>query len=209
MTINYSSLEKINIALESHENTELLIVSKKQSITDINNLIDNGYKLFGENRVQEAEEKYTNILDKKDIYLHLIGPLQSNKVKNALKIFHTIQSIDRVKLVKEIQKYKDHLSLTKNFFIQVNIGMEEQKNGISPNDTESFYNFCLDSDFPIEGLMCIPPNNENPKIFFKQLLDLRNKINKNLKLSMGMSGDYEVALEFNTNIIRIGSKIFL
>ena len=209
MTINYSNLEKINIALESHENTKLLIVSKKRSISDINNLINNGYKLFGENRVQEAEEKYTTILNKKDICLHLIGPLQSNKVKNALKIFHTIQSIDRVKLVKEIQKYKDNLSLTKNFFIQVNIGMEEQKNGILPNDTESFYNFCLNADFPIEGLMCIPPNNENPKLYFKQLLDLKNKINKNLKLSMGMSGDYEDALDFNTNIIRIGSKIFL
>ena len=144
LTKSYNSnLEKINIALESHENTKLLIVSKKRSISDINNLINNGYKLFGENRVQEAEEKYTTILNKKDICLHLIGPLQSNKVKNALKIFHTIQSIDRVKLVKEIQKYKDNLSLTKNFFIQVNIGMEEQKNGILPNDTESFYNFCL------------------------------------------------------------------
>ena len=153
-------------------------------------------------KFEELRPEYSNI------DLHLIGPLQTNKVKQAMKIFDTIQTVDREKLVKEISKNNSDTVRTKNFYIQINIGNEEQKSGIDPEKSEDFYNFSINQGLNVIGLMCIPPNNENADIYFKKMLDLRNTINPKLLLSMGMSGDYLTALKNQTNLIRIGSKLF-
>ena len=212
MSINYPNLEIINQDLVPHKHTQLLIVSKNQSIEDIRTLLLNGYVLFGENRVQEAQQKFTRkMLDEfPNLNLHLIGPLQSNKTKLALSIFHCIQSLDRKKLIDAIVRENNNhdLILTKEFYIQINIGHEKQKAGVLPNDLFDLYEYSIKFNLNITGLMCIPPQEANPEIFFEKMENLKQKINKNLKLSMGMSGDYKIALNNNSNLIRIGSKIF-
>tara|TARA_B100002019_G_scaffold93567_1_gene80679 strand:+ start:210 stop:851 length:642 start_codon:yes stop_codon:yes gene_type:complete len=212
LSINYPNLEIINQDLLPHKQTQLLIVSKNQAIEDIRKLLLNGYLLFGENRVQEAKQKFTRkLLDEfPNLNLHLIGPLQSNKTKLALSIFHCIQSLDRKKLIDAIvrEKKNQDLILTKEFYIQINIGNEEQKAGVLPNDLFDLYEYSIKFNLNITGLMCIPPQVANPEIFFEEMENLKQKINKNLKLSMGMSGDYKIALKSNSNLIRIGSKIF-
>lgn len=188
-----------------------MIVTKNQSNEDISELINRGFKLFGENRVQEAKLKYyKSNLNEKNIELHLIGPLQTNKVKDALKIFDAIQTIDRVSLVDEISKQLIKLTTikTKKFFIQVNIGDESQKSGVSRKHLKDLYDYSIDRKLNIHGLMCIPPNILDPKDHFKEMIDLRNKINTELKLSMGMSNDYKIALRFQSDMIRVGSFIF-
>ena len=137
MSVNSKILEKIRSDITG-KNIKLLIVTKTRSQEDIIQLIKMGYSDFAENRVQEAQNKYLDIIQNKDIKLNLIGPLQSNKVKQALKLFDTIQSVDRVKIVNEIVKYVDNSSKTKNFYIQINIGQEPQKSGIMPDDFETF-----------------------------------------------------------------------
>tara|TARA_B100000989_G_scaffold280361_1_gene243733 strand:+ start:3546 stop:4115 length:570 start_codon:yes stop_codon:yes gene_type:complete len=188
-----------------------MIVTKNQSIQDISELIKLGFNLFGENRVQEAKLKYhkSNIYEK-NIELHLIGPLQTNKVKDALKIFDVIQTIDRASLVDEISKQLIKLTpiKAKKFFIQVNIGDESQKSGVSRKDLKDLYNYSVDRKINVHGLMCIPPNVLDPKDHFKEMIDLREKLNNQLKLSMGMSNDYKIALKFQSDIIRVGSLIF-
>ena len=210
MSINSENLLSIKENLKLFPKTKLLIVTKNQSLESISALISDGYRLFGENRVQEAFKKYSNISIYKDLELHLIGPLQRNKVKQALKIFNTIQTIDRYSLVDEISKQINNLSdlKTRDFYIQVNIGEEEQKFGISKKETQELYSYTIKKKVSVSGLMCIPPNTSDPSDYFKEMLDLRNKIDKNLKLSMGMSGDYKIALNFKTDIVRIGSLIF-
>ena len=210
MTINTEALNQIEKNLEAYPKTKLLIVTKNQNFDDIDNLISMGYRLFGENRVQEAAKKYSNF-NNNQYRLHLIGPLQTNKVKQALGLFDTIQSIDRLKLVHEIVKQinaSDDTRKTKSFFIQVNIGQEEQKSGVDPKNVIEFYNMCKKNNLEIEGLMCIPPNDNNPEIYFDKMKKIRDSINSNLNLSMGMSDDYEISLKYDTNIVRIGSKIF-
>ena len=209
MGINYQQLKKIYETLKNFPSTKLQIVTKNRDVNIINDLISAGYKLFGENKVQEANEKFKNI-DLANLDLHLIGPLQTNKVKLALQLFNTIQTIDRDKLVKEIVKFQNKSKTkTTNFFIQVNIGEEEQKSGVDPNNLESLYDFCIKSNLNIEGLMCIPPFDGNSEKYFDKLSHLRDKLSYNLKLSMGMSNDYEIALKCGSNLIRIGSKIFI
>ena len=169
-----------------------------------------GANLFGENRVQEAKSKFTSELYEKYNYeLHLIGPLQSNKTEDALKIFDTIQTIDRLKLVDTISKLKNKIQLkTKSFYIQINIGEEEQKSGISLNELNNLYDYSLEKNLNIVGLMCIPPLNSDAIFYFNKMRDIKDKLNNKLLLSMGMSGDYETALKCGSNMIRIGSKIF-
>ena len=167
-----------------------------------------GYSDFAENRVQEAQEKYIDILPNTDIKLNLIGPLQSNKVKQALKLFDTIQSVDREKIVNEVAKHLDINSRTKNFYIQINIGEEPQKSGIMPSDFETFYQYCVNKKLKISGIMCIPPQSEDPRPFFEKMNKIRNSTNEKLILSMGMSSDYKIALDHQTDEIRIGSLIF-
>tara|TARA_A100001011_G_scaffold202242_1_gene210607 strand:+ start:1762 stop:2328 length:567 start_codon:yes stop_codon:yes gene_type:complete len=187
-----------------------MIVTKNQSSQDINELISQGFKLFGENRVQEAKLKYQSISSCNNLELHLIGPLQTNKVKNALKIFDVIQTIDRISLVDEIAKQLLKLSSvrTKKFYIQVNIGEEEQKSGVFKKNLQDLYNYSINCNLVIHGLMCIPPNTQDPSNYFKEMIKIRDNINKKLKLSMGMSNDYKIALNFQSDIIRIGSLIF-
>ncbi len=210
MTVNYHNLNKILEVVKHYDLANLLIVTKNQSLNDISELIRREFKIFGENRVQEAKGKYQELIKTKKIKLHLIGPLQTNKVKDALYLFDTIQSIDREKLVDEISKFiiKDNPIKTKSFYIQINIGAEVQKSGIDKSQCINFYKYALDKNLNIEGLMCIPPNTRSVKEYFLEMNEIRKKINPNLKLSMGMSNDYQIALDNNSNLIRVGSLIF-
>ena len=166
------------------------------------------HKHFGENKVQEAIEKWTNIKkENKNIKLHLIGRLQSNKVKNALRIFDYIHSLDSEKLANKISQYQKENNLNTKLFIQINIGNEEQKSGINENNINNFYNYCKNLNLNIIGLMCIPPVNINTENYFKKMQLLKNKIKLD-ELSMGMSSDYLTAIKFDASYIRLGSSIF-
>ena len=204
MPINQLHLNKILGEIKKFPKAKLMIVTKNQSSEDIQKLISQNFTIFGENRVQEAHKKFTALKSETVLELHLIGPLQTNKVKLALETFDVIHSIDRTKLVDEIIKF----GTSKRFYIQINIGQEPQKYGVDPNKFEDLYRYCLKKNMPIEGIMCIPPNKSNPLFYFKKMNDLKNSINSNLKLSMGMSGDYLDALIMNSNYIRVGSLIF-
>ena len=211
MTVNYTNLSLIRDLLKSHPNTQLLIVTKNQDKDDILDLIKNGNKLFGENRVQEARKKYTNLIEGYEIKLHLIGPLQSNKAKIAMKLFDTIQSIDRKSIIDhiyDILEKKNQQVRTKEFFIQVNIGGEDQKSGIEVEDLNDLYIYALKKKLNIKGLMCIPPNDDEPSKYFIEMIKIRDSLDKSLLLSMGMSNDYSVAIKHGSNLIRIGSAIF-
>ena len=208
MTINYDQLSEINKTLAGFPNAKLQIVTKNRDFKIVKELIDKGYHLFGENKVQEAQDKFKNIIDP-NLELHLIGPLQTNKAKLALQLFDCIQSIDRAKLVNEIAKYRTKIAFkTKTFFIQINIGRESQKSGVLPEDLENLYNLCVEKKLKISGLMCIPPLNKPSKEYFQEMRYIRNNLNRKLILSMGMSDDYKISLECDSNLIRIGSRIF-
>ena len=209
MSINYIELNKILNLLTQYQKSELLIVTKNRDQKDIQSLIQKGHNLFGENRVQEAKKKF-ELIKKDSIKLHLIGPLQTNKVKDALRLFDVIQTLDRPKLIDEIFNYIAHNKkvLTRDFYIQVNIGNEIQKSGVAPKELKDFYNYAKLKKLNVVGLMCIPPISKLPDSFFTEMLNLKNQINQNLKLSMGMSSDYEVALKRGSDLIRVGSKIF-
>ena len=187
----------------------LIAVSKKQEEYKIDDAIKIGHRFFGENRVQEAIQRWENrIKDYNDIELRLIGPLQTNKVKQALKIFNIIETIDREKLAKSISDNIDDNIKTKSFYIQVNTGNEAQKAGISALEADSFIEFCKnDLSLPIIGLMCIPPENEEPAMHFSLLRKLALK-NNLAELSMGMSNDFGEAIKFGATSVRIGSKFF-
>ena len=171
-------------------------------------LIEYGHIHYGENKVQEALDKWSDIkLKNNAIKLHLIGRLQTNKVKFALKIFDYIHSLDSEKLANKIADEQLKQGKKPKIFIQVNIGNEEQKSGINKEKLYNFYQFCKNLNLDIIGTMCIPPNGENTENYFSEM----NKINKELnfkELSMGMSGDYDQAMQNNSTYIRIGSKIF-
>jgi pyridoxal phosphate enzyme (YggS family) len=208
LTINHQNLDRVESFLVNFPKANLQIVTKNRDIDIIRNLINLGYTNFGENKVQEAKKKFS-IINNPRLDLNLIGPLQTNKVKDALMLFNTIQTIDREKLVKEIVKVRlKTQTKTEYFYIQINIGEENQKSGIPLNETLDFYKFCIDNSLRIKGFMCIPPINNNPEYYFNKMLTLKNEINPNLLLSIGMSSDYESALKCNSNLIRIGSKIF-
>jgi len=210
LEINYEELKKVKTNVGEYPNASLLLVTKNRPQSLIKLLIENGHLLFGENRVQEAKEKFSN-LDENNIELHLIGPLQTNKVKSALSIFDTIQSIDRPKLVKEISKQIDSSDKlkTKNYYIQVNIGEESQKAGTSINETKDLYQYAISENLEISGLMCIPPFEVKPNSYFKKMIELRDDLDPKLRLSMGMSNDYEVALSYQSDLVRVGSRIFV
>jgi hypothetical protein len=187
----------------------IIVVTKNQSLDKIMPIIDAGHNHFGENRVQEALIKWNNYLEiNPQLKLHLIGKLQSNKAKDALKIFNYIHSLDTEKLAIVLDK-EEHLSFKKvKYFIQVNIGNELQKNGVSPSNLNKLVNFCRNNTkLNIIGLMCLPPLNENPMIFFDKLKNLADE-NQLHELSMGMSSDYIKAIEAGSTFVRIGSKIF-
>ena len=187
---------------------KIIAVSKTFSIEHINPLIEYGHTHFGENKVQEALGKWVDIKKKnKNIKLHLIGKLQSNKVKLAVKIFDYIHSLDNEKLARKISECQDIEKRQLKIFIQVNIGNEHQKSGVSENNLESFYEYCKKLNLNIIGLMCIPPFNEDSSKYFKKMTDLNNKLNLK-EISMGMSSDYLNAIEYGSTFVRIGSSIF-
>ena len=209
MPVNLDNLEFVNQILKPFkDNTALMAVTKNRSQEDVLILYKNGIRLFGENRVQEAQEKFKN-LPVDDYSLHLIGPLQTNKVKDALKLFNCIQTIDRFKLIDEISKFihKDFVKTT-SYFIQINIGHEEQKSGVLEDSLDSLYHHAQSKNLNVKGLMCIPPANQDPIPYFQRMNIVRDKLDSNLKLSMGMSTDYELALSYNTNLVRLGSILF-
>lgn len=210
MPVNLNNLNLIKKTIADFPDAKFMAVTKNRTKDDIQELLSHEINIFGENRVQEAKNKYA-LIDRSlyQFELHMIGPLQSNKVKEALLIFDVIHSVDREKLVQEISKYIKLPNInTKSFYIQVNIGSENQKSGVEINNVKSFYHFTIEKGLNIEGLMCIPPANLKPDIFFEKINLLKDEINPKLKLSMGMSNDYHIALNMKSNLIRVGSFLF-
>ena len=188
---------------------KLVAVSKQQEDYKIDDSLASGQTIFGENRVQEAQQRWERRLEiYKDIKLRLIGPLQTNKIKQALNLFDIIETIDREKLAKEIAKNFNNSLKTKSFYIQVNTGSEPQKSGLIPSEVDSFVNYCInDLKLPINGLMCIPPQDEEPSMHFAFLRKIAKR-NNLTELSMGMSNDFEEAIKFGATSVRIGSLFF-
>ena len=186
----------------------IIAVSKTFKMDKILPLIKEGHKDFGENKVQEAFEKWHDIKSEYvDLRLHLLGGLQTNKVKFAVKIFDFIHSVDSKKLAKKIKEEQTKQDKKVKIFLQVNIGNENQKFGISKNELDDLYMFCKEIELDVIGLMCIPPINLDPVPFFKELKNLNSKLNLP-ELSMGMSSDYEKAIENYSTYLRIGTDIF-
>ena len=187
---------------------KIIAVSKTFPIENILPLVEYGHIHYGENKVQEALDKWSDIKSQNDrIKLHLIGKLQTNKVKFALKIFDYIHSLDSEKLANKIADEQAKQGKKPKIFIQVNIGDEEQKSGINKERLDDFYKFCTNLNLDVIGTMCIPPNDQNTKKYFVEM----NKINQKLNfkdLSMGMSEDYLEAVKNNATYVRVGSKIF-
>ena len=189
--------------------SNVIVVTKNRSFDTILPVIKSGHLHFGENKVQEAKEKWSAFLENnKNIKLHLIGKLQSNKAKDAFVLFDFIHTLDNEKLAKKFSDLEFNSKRKIKYFIQINIGDEIQKNGISQSSVTEFVNFCkIDLKLNIIGLMCIPPMNLDPRTFFEQMQKL--KINNKLsELSMGMSSDYKEALHYGSTYLRIGSAIF-
>jgi pyridoxal phosphate enzyme (YggS family) len=187
----------------------LVVISKTFSLENIAPLIDFGHKDYGENKVQEATEKWSTLLSvKKNIKLHMVGKLQSNKASEAVNIFSYIHSLDNEKLANKLSSSEKNFSKKLKYFIQVNLGNESQKFGIAPHAVREFSYFCINElNLNVIGLMCLPPINESPEKYFISL----KQIGTNLKLnefSMGMSNDYKIAIESGSTFIRVGSGIF-
>ena len=204
-----SSIKSNQEQTNNKNNIKIIAVSKTFEISHINPLIDYGHTDFGENKVQEAISKWRDIKnDRKDLKLHMVGKLQSNKAKNAAEIFDYIHSLDSQKLADIFNACERKNSKKLKYFIQINIGNEAQKSGIPISEAESFYNYCAkENKLNILGLMIIPPNDDNTKKYFKSLDYLNNTLGLK-ELSMGMSNDYTDAIRNNATYIRIGSAIF-
>ena len=187
---------------------KIIAVSKTFKLDHILPLVDYGHIDYGENKVQEAVEKWSDIKTKnKNLKLHLIGKLQTNKVKFAVKLFDFIHSLDSEKLAKKIAEEQVKQKKRPKIFIQVNIGNEDQKSGILKENLFEFYNFSKKLGLDIIGIMCIPPSDENSSKYFSEMCDLNQKINLQ-ELSMGMSSDYLDAIEYSSTYLRIGTNIF-
>ena len=203
---NLTLINKELIAINS--NTKIIAVSKTFSIDHIRPAIEHGHIHFGENKVQEAVEKWTKVKEKNNsLKLHLIGKLQTNKVKFCLPLFDFIHSLDSIKLADKIANEQIKKNFKPKIFIQINIGNEDQKNGVSLNEFEVFFEKTKDFNLDVIGLMCIPPVNIDPEVYFEEM----NKLNKDLgfsELSMGMSSDFITAVKYSATYIRIGSSIF-
>lgn len=191
------------------ERPKLIAVSKTYGAEDILPILDAGQRDFGENRVQEAQSKWPELREQfPDLTLHLIGPLQTNKTKEAVALFDVIHSLDREKLARHLKKEMEAQGKSIPLFVQVNIGEEEQKSGISPEQTVEFVRCCReDLALDIQGLMAIPPVGEPPAPFFARLVELGKEAGLE-KISMGMSADYQTAIEMGASYVRVGSAIF-
>ena len=208
-TVNNLILIKNEIQSKFSVLPNIVAISKTFPPSKIFPLINHGHVHFGENKVQEALSKWIKIKeDFNKVKLHMVGRLQSNKVKQALSIFDYIHSLDNLKLAEKISKEQKKINKKIKIFIQVNIGNENQKSGINKNEIPDFLNKCVNHlDLDIIGLMCLPPNDSKSELYFSDMkkLLIENKLNE---LSMGMSNDYLKALDFNSTFLRIGSKIF-
>lgn len=187
----------------------LIAVSKVQPLARIEQALEAGHRLFGENRVQEAAGKWPDLKDRyPDVELHLIGPLQTNKTKQAMELFDVIESVDRPKLARKIAALAEELGRCPPLFIQVNTGDEPQKAGVATAEVDDLVSLCRDElGLPVNGLMCIPPVEEEPALHFALLARLAAR-NGLAELSMGMSGDYETAIALGATYVRVGSAVF-
>ncbi len=210
MNIIIERYNKIKSFIDNNNyKTNIVAISKTFDLPQIKPLIEYGHLHFGENKVQEAEKKWMNTLEKNiDIKLHMVGKLQTNKAKKAVEIFHYVHSLDNQKLAETLNKAEINSNKKLNYFIQVNVGEEGQKSGLNPKHVNDFYQFCQkETNLNIIGLMTIPPNDDQEEKHFKLLSNLNSTL-KLKDLSMGMSGDYKTALNFNASFLRIGSAIF-
>tara|TARA_B100001996_G_scaffold189961_1_gene145284 strand:- start:857 stop:1525 length:669 start_codon:yes stop_codon:yes gene_type:complete len=201
--------EKIKLSEKNIKQPTIIAISKTFSLDQINPLIEAGHTHFGENKVQEAENKWDKtLMNKHSLKLHMVGGLQSNKAKKAVQIFDYIHSLDNLRLAKKLHLAEEELNKHLKYFVQVNLGNEAQKSGVPENDLEKFIQ-TLRRDFKLNviGLMCLPPQNEKSEIYFKKLREFAIKHNLN-DLSMGMSHDYLVALDFGSSFLRLGTCIF-
>ena len=191
------------------ETVALVAISKTHGVDRIADAITAGHRLFGENRVQESEAKWPALLEgAPDVRLHLVGPLQSNKVKRAVQLYHGIQTLDRLKLARALAREFDAQGRQVECFIQINIGEEPQKAGIRPREADGFIAECRDTmDLPIVGLMCIPPADEEAGLYFGLLAEIAARSGLD-RISMGMSGDFETAVRFGATHVRVGTAIF-
>ncbi len=207
-TIN--NLLSVNKEIEKKINkkSNIIAVSKTFSVEKIMPLLEHGHNHFGENKVKEALEKWT-VLKKKftNVKLHLIGKLQTNKVKHALNLFDYIHSVDNIKLATKISNEQKKINKKPKIFIQINIGNEPQKSGIDKKELKNFYQACIELGLDIIGTMCLPPNNDKSDQYFSEMQTLNESLNLK-EISMGMSEDYLNAVEHGATFIRIGSKIF-
>ena len=199
--------QKINELNYENYQPEIIAVSKTFQIDHIMPLINDGHQHYGENKVQEAVEKWTEV--KKNYpttKLHLLGKLQTNKVKFVLPLFDYIHSLDNLKLAKKISEEQRKKNFKPKIFIQINLGKEKHKNGIEVEELSNFHSQCIDIDLNIIGIMCLPPYEDDPKPYFSKMREISE--NNKWALSMGMSSDYIEALEFKSDFLRIGSNIF-
>ena len=208
MSLIIKNFENIK-SLTANSNVKIVAVSKTFSFEHIKPLVDYGHNHFGENKVQEAHSKWGEIKKSKpNIKLHMIGKLQSNKAKEAVKLFDYIHSVDSPKLASLLAKYENTVNKKLSYFIQVNIANENQKSGIHVKALDEFFYYCTkELKLNIIGLMAIPPEDGKENFYFKSLMEL-NKLHGLKDLSMGMSGDFKEALKYETTFIRIGSSIF-
>ena len=199
---NISKLDNVN-------SFQIIAVSKTFSLNHIMPLIQLGHNHFGENKVQEADSKWSQIKkEKNNLQLHMLGKLQSNKAKKAVEIFDYIHSLDSQKLADVLSKCQNEINKSINYFIQVNIGNESQKSGIQYNEVDQFYTYCIkEKKMNVLGLMAIPPNDNNTEKYFKSLSELNSSLGLK-ELSMGMSSDYMQAINYKATYLRIGSAIF-
>tara|TARA_E500000178_G_C16899145_1_gene697234 strand:+ start:506 stop:1153 length:648 start_codon:yes stop_codon:yes gene_type:complete len=207
-----NSFDRIKQEIKNNEiqyNTEIIAVSKTFPLEHIKPLVDHGHRHFGENKVQEAEKKWSELKKSMiDLKLHMIGRLQSNKVKKAVELFDYIHSLDNEKLANELSKRQKEKGKRLGYFIQINLGSEEQKGGIEETELKPFYDFCVQKlNLSILGLMAIPPNDNKPENHFKKISELNKQFNFQ-QLSIGMSSDYLQAVNYGASFVRIGSAIF-
>ena len=208
----YNIQNKINSKINEYNYKDyipkIIAVSKTFKLNHISPLIESGHIHFGENKVQEAVEKWSEIKSVNDkIQLHMLGKLQTNKVKLALKIFNYIHSVDNIKLATKISDEQKKYNNKPKIFIQINIGDEQQKSGIDKKEFPNFYESCKNLDLDIIGTMCIPPENLDSEIYFSEIQKLNNELQLN-ELSMGMSSDYLNAIKYKSTFLRIGTSIF-
>ena len=212
MSIIVDRFKKIKSNINNLDNSKtinIVAISKTFSIEHIEPLLNIGHDHFGENKVQEAISKWREIKKKdSNLKLHMVGKLQSNKSKKAVELFDFIHSLDNKKLADNLSKAETEIKKNLKYFIQVNIGNEDQKSGVSLNDLNEFFSYCTkEKKLNVIGLMCIPPNDNNEEKYF-EIMSERNKLLNLKNLSMGMSSDYLKAIKYHANFLRIGSGIF-